>query len=105
MGELYICLKRISMFFSNRRRHTTFDCDWSSDVCSSDLLCQPAMDHQELEMERIGSAARYPNHYQRRRVRIIEGWHRTPENVSRISGGMFGGELYDRFSRDRKSVV
>src|SRR2546430_11332196 len=29
----------ISMFFffSSRRRHTRFDCDWSSDVCSSDL--------------------------------------------------------------------
>src|SRR5205085_8293332 len=22
---------------SSRRRHTRFDCDWSSDVCSSDL--------------------------------------------------------------------
>src|SRR5256886_3908022 len=29
----YICL----FFFSSRRRHTRFDCDWSSDVCSSDL--------------------------------------------------------------------
>src|SRR2546430_10848539 len=26
-----------SFFFSSRRRHTIFDCDWSSDVCSSDL--------------------------------------------------------------------
>src|SRR2546427_8952126 len=24
-------------FFSSRRRHTRFDSDWSSDVCSSDL--------------------------------------------------------------------
>src|SRR2546430_8637757 len=30
-------------FFSSRRRHTRFDCDWSSDVCSSDL------DRQRLE--------------------------------------------------------
>src|SRR5256886_7151891 len=27
-------------FFSSRRRHTRFDCDWSSDVCSSDLVAQ-----------------------------------------------------------------
>src|SRR5256886_396530 len=27
----------IDFFFSSRRRHTRFDCDWSSDVCSSDL--------------------------------------------------------------------
>src|SRR5260370_23285901 len=25
-------------FFSSRRRHTRFKCDWSSDVCSSDLV-------------------------------------------------------------------
>src|SRR2546430_4655153 len=30
--ELVTCF-----FFSSRRRHTRFDCDWSSDVCSSDL--------------------------------------------------------------------
>src|SRR2546430_2502508 len=28
---------RVVFFFSSRRRHTRFDCDWSSDVCSSDL--------------------------------------------------------------------
>src|SRR5688572_32726930 len=27
----------LEFFFSSRRRHTRFDCDWSSDVCSSDL--------------------------------------------------------------------
>src|SRR5207237_5927094 len=27
----------IYFFFSSRRRHTRFKCDWSSDVCSSDL--------------------------------------------------------------------
>src|SRR2546427_11953051 len=30
-------LYTIFFFFSSRRRHTRFDCDWSSDVCSSDL--------------------------------------------------------------------
>src|SRR6267142_5186135 len=25
-------------FFSSRRRHTRLTCDWSSDVCSSDLV-------------------------------------------------------------------
>src|SRR5260370_15398547 len=27
-----------AFFFSSRRRHTRFKCDWSSDVCSSDLV-------------------------------------------------------------------
>src|SRR5256886_5121129 len=31
------CLELMFFFFSSRRRHTRFDCDWSSDVCSSDL--------------------------------------------------------------------
>src|SRR2546430_4036408 len=31
----------IAFFFSSRRRHTIFDCDWSSDVCSSDLCARP----------------------------------------------------------------
>src|SRR2546430_5186413 len=30
--------KLVRFFFSSRRRHTRFDCDWSSDVCSSDLV-------------------------------------------------------------------
>src|SRR6266478_8957915 len=30
-------MERFFVFFSSRRRHTRFDCDWSSDVCSSDL--------------------------------------------------------------------
>src|SRR6266568_759954 len=29
-------------FFSSRRRHTSWNCDWSSDVCSSDLSGSPA---------------------------------------------------------------
>src|SRR2546430_9147256 len=37
MSEIvYVCVG-IVFFFSSRRRHTRFDCDWSSDVCSSDL--------------------------------------------------------------------
>src|SRR5205085_7269839 len=30
-------LAETTFFFPSRRRHTSFDCDWSSDVCSSDL--------------------------------------------------------------------
>src|SRR5256886_9285725 len=37
MDEGRRCTVWIFFFFSSRRRHTRFDCDWSSDVCSSDL--------------------------------------------------------------------
>src|SRR5256886_3362457 len=44
---MFICISSwmiffFFFFFSSRRRHTRFDCDWSSDVCSSDLLMAPA---------------------------------------------------------------
>src|SRR5206468_8624409 len=35
-------------FFSSRRRHTRSDRDWSSDVCSSDLLSKRASDQFEF---------------------------------------------------------
>src|SRR2546430_8101863 len=38
-------LERVFFFFSSRRRHTRFDCDWSSDVCSSDLPYHLLLDH------------------------------------------------------------
>src|SRR6185369_1435898 len=34
-------------FFSSRRRHTRFKCDWSSDVCSSDLLRRHTLLHSD----------------------------------------------------------
>src|SRR3989475_7951895 len=37
-------------FFSSRRRHTRFDCDWSSDVCSSDLpMFEPHIACQQID--------------------------------------------------------
>src|SRR5260370_5019587 len=36
-------------FFSSRRRHTRFKCDWSSDVCSSDLPNPSVALHAEIE--------------------------------------------------------
>src|SRR6266853_5437477 len=35
-------------FFSSRRRHTRFDCDWSSDVCSSDLSGPQILEQGEM---------------------------------------------------------
>src|SRR2546430_5652276 len=41
-------------FFSSRRRHTRFDCDWSSDVCSSDLQSVSVNDLWERIQELAG---------------------------------------------------
>src|SRR2546430_6430645 len=37
-GAVQMFLRCQLLFYSSRRRHTRFDCDWSSDVCSSDLV-------------------------------------------------------------------
>src|SRR5256886_6787715 len=43
-------------FFSSRRRHTRFDCDWSSDVCSSDLRLPADRDCDIRHREHISDA-------------------------------------------------
>src|SRR5689334_17683720 len=47
MFNFYLCIYYVLylvffFFFSSRRRHTRWNCDWSSDVCSSDLEVVPA---------------------------------------------------------------
>lgn len=64
-----------------------------------------AMDRPEIEMERIGSSSRMPNRYTRERVRIIEAWYKVPAMVSRVSGGMFTGEIYDERSPGHADAI
>src|SRR6266487_2776778 len=45
---------RFAFFFSSRRRHTTWTGDWSSDVCSSDLVAEA---HEDTGAGRGGSSA------------------------------------------------
>src|SRR2546430_10072292 len=42
-------------FFSSRRRHTIFDCDWSSDVCSSDLFLRCITKRKSLHWSHKGA--------------------------------------------------
>src|SRR5260221_8950680 len=45
-------IMRVSFFFfSSRRRHTRSLCDWSSDVCSSDLKTESKRDSDELPFD------------------------------------------------------
>src|SRR5256885_13191715 len=43
------CCVCIFFFFSSRRRHTRLQGDWSSDVCSSDLV----FEHEAWRAERV----------------------------------------------------
>src|SRR5438132_14241111 len=44
----------VFFFFSSRRRHTISLCDWSSDVCSSDLLSWPTWQSKIPTTEELG---------------------------------------------------
>src|ERR1039458_4304375 len=50
-GEKYLWT---DWFFANRRRHTRGLSDWSSDVCSSDLLSLDRNDYQLRVTEIVG---------------------------------------------------
>src|SRR3712207_8807323 len=50
--QVLIILVSFCFFFSSRRRHTRYWRDWSSDVCSSDLLARDDAT-EELRRQRV----------------------------------------------------
>src|SRR2546430_6383654 len=53
-NDLFSGVAKANLIFSSIRRHTSFDCDWSSDVCSSDLLALRRHHRVELGAFRFG---------------------------------------------------
>src|SRR5256886_7755417 len=71
-------------FFSSRRRHTIFDCDWSSDVCSSDLsedefLDAPVQNFGDVEVV-FGGAGDFVNPAEL--AELLAGFAEDAENFS-----------------------
>src|SRR2546427_4229749 len=94
---MLLSISRLSVFFfffSSRRRHTRFDCDWSSDVCSSDLpprltrlVRAPAADLRH-GLGGVGSAPR-----RRDRSRLRRGGGRRGRRVAGVVGRVLAGAL------------
>src|SRR3712207_8332225 len=85
----------IFFFFSSRRRHTRYWRDWSSDVCSSDLIGPYAAAHVMMMLGRYSRL-------------ILDSW--TRPTYARLVGkpSVADEEIEERFSPygpDRKSVV
>src|SRR3989475_12436048 len=74
-------------FFSSRRRHTRFDCDWSSDVCSSDLLAGRGRQRHAGRYGHPVRRARQPGCDQRARAPPREAMSRLPEIVAALERG------------------
>src|SRR2546430_5899176 len=86
---------RCVFFFSSRRRHTRFDCDWSSDVCSSDL------EHLHAGVDVDGVDDQRPLE-----LREGEVAHEPVEQfVERLAAEQGGGPHPLERHVDRKSVV
>src|SRR6478672_9128542 len=71
-------------FFSSRRRHTRSDRDWSSDVCSSDLVA-PAVRRRTAPVQLPGG--RRPWKRKRAAGLMATPSPRAPRTVSRPSAG------------------
>src|SRR5260370_1325026 len=92
-------LVSFSFFFSSRRRHTRFKCDWSSDVCSSDLDALLAfMRTQRVEadtLERAGLVLPRQSgggFYDRFRGRLMFAIRDLQGRVVAFGGRAFGDE-------------
>src|SRR5260370_9907401 len=98
-------------FFSSRRRHTRFKCDWSSDVCSSDLAAMYAYSgilSALLQRARTGRGLRVE-------VSMLEAlaeWMSYPLNFAHYGGtaparsGLTHPSIapYGQYTADRKST-
>src|SRR5256886_12272272 len=93
-------------FFSSRRRHTRFDCDWSSDVCSSDLTSRYTSVFPEPVTPWIRTGvstgvARMPATTPRwSAVRLGGGGDDSPANGSRSEERRVGKEGRSRWAPD-----
>src|SRR5438477_5083549 len=88
-------------FFSSRRRHTRLTCDWSSDVCSSDLEILGARYHRKrhLHREQFADALAPPSDDRvsggfRRRAAAADG-----EIFERSKAGVMAGRVSTKGGR------
>src|SRR5438034_10763239 len=86
----------IIFFFSSRRRHTRSLCDWSSDVCSSDLNQEQMASHEadQTRRQRHGQVDGPP-----------EGWDERAgrqRRANRSEERRVGKECRSRWARDNQ---
>src|SRR2546430_10186654 len=86
---MWLCI--CFFFFSSRRRHTRFDCDWSSDVCSSDLMAKTKKSDLQERLERY------------RQIKLTVIGRKTGQEISNPVWFVFEGEkLYLLRSEERR---
>src|SRR5256885_9866965 len=91
----YVIGLDVVFFFSSRRRHTRLQGDWSSDVCSSDLLL--------VALSRIVFI--FDNQHAVLPLHHLGGPHRRTSLFTHGFQPLFGMLLMNGLPTDRKSVV
>src|SRR6516164_11359550 len=78
----------VFFFFSSRRRHTRWNCDWSSDVCSSDLLTPiaPLATSRKPGVTFVTLAIRWQLH-RLRGTFTRRCWHCIPTGLIQVPSG------------------
>src|SRR5260221_2594781 len=91
-SALILDVWRLVFFFSSRRRHTRSLCDWSSDVCSSDL----ERTRRELRqlIKRVGITTVFVTHEQEEAFEL--GDRVAVLNAGRLEQAGAPDELYER---------
>src|SRR5205085_9007264 len=85
-----------SFFFSSRRRHTRFDCDWSSDVCSSDLAAAALRDGGAIHYFAGGGGDALPIPLEtlyKRELTVTATYSSSPADLAAAFALVVGGEV------------
>src|SRR6266480_7794111 len=100
-------------FFSSRRRHTRLTCDWSSDVCSSDLGAEFAGQHSR-DVDQ-GRSVRCAVRKSRRELpghgrAVAQRGREDIEGVFELTmrdrlGSLVGGKLPQGLARESQGIV
>jgi hypothetical protein len=82
--------------FPNRKEALQVSAAEADRYSHAGIYGDDVMDEQEVEhFEHAYRMSTDYEGYSRERVRIIEGWYRSPIEAERIKGGEFSGEIYD----------
>src|SRR5690625_7275335 len=92
----------MSFVFSSRRRHTRWPRDWSSDVCSSDLLTLQILLHLLLVTGEGSQHVPLADIISFRKRHTIERWSAPPGDYRRSEERRVGKECRARCARGRK---
>lgn len=94
--------------FPKRRALLENSVDSAYEFRAFDIYGDDAMDSQEITLEQSQRTRQsedpYSGYY-RQRVRLIEAWFKIPVEVELMSGGEFGGEIYDPDSRGHNDAL